>query len=179
MASVTGGTKVAAALAELSRKLNNGRKVVVKVGWVDKETYADGTPVAMVAAIQNFGAPARGIPARPTLSALVLQAPEWPDKLWRLLQANNMDVEKALDLMGFGLAADLEAIFTAANFAPLSKVTLLLRERFPTRDGMTSADVWKAFEDVAAGVEPQAGGHSVPLTWTGQMKRDIDHEVVK
>lgn len=176
--SVKGGDKLEKALAELSRKLNNGRKIGVKVGWLEGETYPDGTSVPMVAAIQNFGAPARGIPPRPTLSALVAQADTWPDKLWAVLQAVDMDADKAMELMGQGLAADLEAIISAGQFAPLSDVTLLLRERFPMREGMTAADVWKAFEDVANGVKP-TGAHSQPLQWTGQMKRDIDYEVTR
>lgn len=178
MATVSGGERVQRALAELSRKLNNGRKVAVKVGWLEGETYPDGTSVAMVAAIQNFGAPARGIPPRPTLSALVKQASTWPDKLWAVLQAVDLDVDKAMDLMGQGLVSDLQQVIRDVEAPPLSKVTLLLRERFPTRDGMTSADVWKAFEDVAAGVEP-SGGSAKPLVWSGQMLRDVDYEVVK
>lgn len=45
--------------------------VSAKVGWLDGNNYSDGTPVAYVAVIHEFGAPAAGIPARPVLRPAV------------------------------------------------------------------------------------------------------------
>lgn len=54
MASVKGGEKLSRKLDEVGRKLGNPRSV--RAGFLEKATYPNGTPVAMVAAIQNFGA---------------------------------------------------------------------------------------------------------------------------
>lgn len=68
MAKVTRKTDafrtVRAALKELDG-------VVGKVGYFDTAKYADGTPIAYVAAIQEMGYAAGGIPARPTLGPAI------------------------------------------------------------------------------------------------------------
>ncbi len=40
------------------------RKSQGKVGWFPSAVYPDGTPVALVASVQEFGSPSKGIPPR-------------------------------------------------------------------------------------------------------------------
>lgn len=48
------------------------------VGWFETAAYPDGTPVAYVAAIHEFGAPKAGIPPRPFMRpAIADNGPEW------------------------------------------------------------------------------------------------------
>ena len=63
MVAVKGGNKFSKALQELAGKIKSGQSV--QVGFLAGATYPDGKPVAMIAAIQEFGAPAAGIPPRP------------------------------------------------------------------------------------------------------------------
>ena len=63
MARVTGGRK----LKEFLRKARSAqaRSKTVAVGFFSTAKYPDGTPVAAVAAWQEFGVPANNIPERP------------------------------------------------------------------------------------------------------------------
>ena len=45
-----------------------------EVGYLPGATYPDGTPVAYIAAIQEYGSPSNGIPPRPTLHPSLDQA---------------------------------------------------------------------------------------------------------
>jgi len=61
MATIRGGDKFEAVLRDIADKLRDGGSV--RVGFLENATYPDGKPVAMIAAIQEFGAPAAGINA--------------------------------------------------------------------------------------------------------------------
>ena len=85
MATLTGGGKLEGWLAGMARKLS--RADTVRVGFLEGSTYPDGTPTALVAAVQNFGAPARGIPPRPFFSNMITKyGPGWGDQLGLGLQ---------------------------------------------------------------------------------------------
>lgn len=45
----------------------------VKIGWFESAVYPDGTKVAEVAAIQEFGSPSRNIPPRPFMRPTVMR----------------------------------------------------------------------------------------------------------
>jgi len=177
VAEIKGGDKLDAALVAIARKLG-GQKRAVRVGWIDGRSYpGTNTSVAMVAAVQNFGAPARGVPARPFFTNMIAEkSPGWPKALAACLKQTNNDAVTALDLMGEGIAGQLEQAITNFQGEPLSPVTLLLRERFPNREGMEFSDVLQARADVAAGEEP-SGAHASPLIWTGIMRNSIAFEV--
>ena len=56
-------------LSEIARGLDKAAKV--RIGFLENATYPDGKPVAMIAAIQEFGAPARNIPPRPFFRQMI------------------------------------------------------------------------------------------------------------
>ena len=58
-----GGGKLQAVL----KKAEEARRKQVKVGFFSTAKYEDQTPVATVAAVQEFGAPKASIPERPLL----------------------------------------------------------------------------------------------------------------
>jgi hypothetical protein len=99
MATISGGTKVDAALAELSRKIT--KAATLRVGFLEGATYPDGTPVALIAAVHNFGAPAAGIPPRPFFSNMVAdKGGTWAPILANALKKWDYDSEAALTLLG-------------------------------------------------------------------------------
>jgi len=148
VAVLTGGGKLDTALADVARKLASSD--AVKVGFLEGATYPDGTSVAMVAAIQNFGAPARGIPPRPFFSNMVsAKSPGWGASLARVLKASNYDATTALRQMGAGIAGQLQTSITETNAPPLAEATIARK------------------------------GFVKPLVDTGHMQDSVDFEVTK
>ena len=88
-------------------------------------TYPDGTPVAMVAAIQNFGAPAAGIPARPFFSRMVQdKSSNWGRSLANIMVENDYAAKKSLALMGEGIGRQLQASIISFDSVPLDSATI-------------------------------------------------------
>jgi hypothetical protein len=177
MVTLTGGDKLDAFLRDLERRATRGG--TLRVGFLEGATYPDGTSVAMVAVTQNYGSPARGVPPRPFFSNMIAdKSPSWPASFETVFRSANYDGHKALELFGQGVAAQLRASIITTSDPPLSPVTLLLRDRFPTDDGYTFADVLQARRDIAAG-EAVPSGHSNPLVWGGTLLNSVDAEVVE
>jgi hypothetical protein len=174
MAEVSGGEKLAEALKQIKDKIRSGAEV--RVGFLENATYPDGTKVATVAALNNFGAPEAGIPARPFFSKMIArQSPDWGERFADVLVASNYDAETALALMGDGIAGQLRQEIVETDSPANSPVTNLLKQRFPTRDGMEFEDVLQARADVAAGESAPPGK---PLSWSGHMLASVDREVI-
>jgi len=72
--NVSGGEKLAAALTRMSRQL--ARPAALRVGFLEGATYPDGKSVAMIAAIQEYGAPRARMPRWLIRQALAKMAPE-------------------------------------------------------------------------------------------------------
>lgn len=171
MVEVSGGTKLAGVIRAMA---DAGQFTEVSVGFLDGATYPDGTPVAQVAAWNNFGAPGAGIPARPFFTQMVQEnGPHWGEAFAGALKMAEGDTDKALALMGVKIAGQLRDAIEAANVAANSPVTDLLFQRFP-KGGQTFADVQQARADVAAGETAPA---KKPLVWTSHMLNSVDFEV--
>lgn len=174
MAEIIGGGKFEQVLSALGERL--GKKTQVNVGFLEGATYPDGTSVATVAAINNFGAPEAGIPARPFFSNMIAEnSGEWADKFATVLKSCNYDTDQALELMGNGMMGQLIESIVNTKSPPNADVTNLLKQRFPTGEGVTFADVQQARHDVAAGITAPAGK---PLSWSGHLLSSVDKEVV-
>lgn len=143
---VKGGDKLGKYLAQIERNLSNASEV--RVGFLEGATYPDGKPVAMVAAIQNWGAPARGVPPRPFFSNMISDKQnEWPGAIANLLKANNFDARKTLGQAGKIIAGQLRESIIKTN-APVLKPATIKRKGFPK-----------------------------PLVDTGHMLKSVDYEV--
>lgn len=120
----SGGALLDAKLREIADRL--GKSASVDVGFHPDANYADGVqPVAMVAAIQNYGAPEAGIPARPFFSEMVREnSPNWGNELAGILVAEDYDGVRALRSMGEVIAGQLAESITQANFVPLAPATV-------------------------------------------------------
>lgn len=174
MAEIIGGGNLEEALKQIRDKVRGGAEV--RVGFLEGATYPDGQNVATIAAINNFGAPEAGIPARPFFSNMIAEnSGEWADKFATVLKSCNYDNDQALKLMGIYIASQLrESIVESDDTAPNSPVTNLLKQRFPTGAGVTFADVMKARHDVAAGKTAPAGKQ---LSWSGHMLASVEFEI--
>lgn len=126
MVEITGGTKLANALARISENVTNAASV--KVGFLAGSTEEDGTSIPLIAAIQNFGAPSRGIPPRPFFSSMVREKRgEWGPLTAAALKANNMDARKALEAVGETIKGELMASIVATTAPPLAASTIRAR----------------------------------------------------
>lgn len=171
---IKGGDKLDAYLKRAAKNVT--KAATLKVGFPEGATYPDGTSVAMVAFLQNFGTGT--IPPRPFFSNMVAQhGPEWPDKIAKLLVANNYDAEITLKIMGFEIAGELQDSIIETDAPALSQITLMLRKMFGNHpEDITGKAVGEAAAKVAAG-ESTGGVSDKPLVWTGQMLRSVDSEV--
>jgi hypothetical protein len=146
VAIVKGGDKLPKALAELGKMVTKAAKL--RVGFLEKARYPDGTPVAMIAAINEYGAPSRGQPPRPFFRRMIsAKQNEWAPAIADLLKSNGMDAEKALELAGAAIAGQLRQSITDLVDPPLAPSTIAKK------------------------------GFDKPLIDTGQMLSSVDHEV--
>ncbi len=123
MATIRGGEKLRAALRETARRFRASG--TLKVGFLEGATYPDGTSVAMVAAVQNFGAPSQGIPARPFFSDMVAnKQDEWGPAIAGLLEANGGNVDAALAIAGEAIVGQLKQSIVDTNAPPLAESTI-------------------------------------------------------
>lgn len=101
------GSRYQRRLEEILRKVKGVKKV--RVGFLENAKYPDGTQVALIAAIQDFGAPSRNIPPRPFFRNMVKdKSPEWSKVIANLLKANNYDARKTLDQTGQVIVGQLK-----------------------------------------------------------------------
>lgn len=123
MATIRGGERAGRYLAALVRTVGEPR--TLRVGFLENATYPDGKSVAMIAAIQNFGAPGAGIPARPFFSNMIQQkSPEWGPAMANLLVANDMNVDRVLNLAGAAIQGQLKQSIIDTNDPPLAPSTI-------------------------------------------------------
>lgn len=170
--NLSGGEKLERRLEAIAAKI--ARPFTLRVGFLEGATYPDGTPVATIAALQNFGSPGGKIPARPFFTKMIEEkSGNWGEALANRLVALDWDLDKALEQMGNGIAGQLRTAIVEMNEPANSPVTALLKSRFP--DGVYEAsDVWEAYADVAAG---ESAPGSKPLVWSGNMLNSVDYEV--
>lgn len=126
MANDLAGAKLQQALTKIAKNLAPaGGKPQVKVGFLSGATYPDGTSVAMVAAVNAFGAPSRGQPPRPFFQNMIAQhGKQWPDQVAKLLKAHDYDARIVLGLMGELIVGQLKQSINDLVEPPLAPSTI-------------------------------------------------------
>ncbi len=119
---VTGGEKLKARLEEMAAALAKARSV--RVGFLEDARYPDGTSVAMVAAVNEFGNPPSR-PPRPFFRGMIRQqSKKWPGEIAQALKHSGYDAEKALDLTGAAIKGQLQEAITTYVGPPLKPATV-------------------------------------------------------
>jgi hypothetical protein len=174
MATLKGGDKLEAALRELAMKVS--KPGTLRAGFLEGATYPDGTSVATVAAMQEFGT--KKIPARPYFRNMIAaKSDEWAPAIGQLLLQNDYDAPKVLAIVGEGIKGQLQQSIVDTTQPPLSPVTLMLRKMFGNHpEEITGKDVGEAARRVAAG-ESYGGVSTKVLDWTGHMLNSVGSEV--
>jgi len=127
MATSTGGDRLGTALARIENQLagSEGGVPEVKVGFLADATYPDGTPVAMIAAINEFGAPSRGQPPRPFFRLVIAaHGGEWSDELEQALKYRDYDGPAALRDMGEVIAGQIRESIQELTTPELAESTI-------------------------------------------------------
>jgi hypothetical protein len=127
----------------------------VVVGWPERKAgqqhRGSTMTVAQIAAVHEFGAPARGIPERSMLRETIrIHDGKYRDAMRKIglgITAGKIDQRRGLDLLGVMIKGDVQQRI-AAGIAPALKPATVRRK-----------------------------GSSTPLIDTGQMRGSLDHEV--
>lgn len=144
------------AMAELAKDK------VAKVGWFESAVYENGTPVALVAAVHEFGAPSKNIPPRPFFRPTIAREEgAWRDLARRGAKAilnGTTTAQNALEALGGKAAGDVAKTIASITSPPLKPATINAKRR-------RRAD------------KKTVGGLSKPLVDTGLMISSLTHTV--
>ena len=134
------------------------KKSKIEVGFFESAKYPDGTPVAYVAAIQEFGYPAGNIPSRPFFRNAISQNDGWKPLATKAMSAvveGRIELNQALNQMGLKMAADVKDSITDGSYEALKQSTLDARQSRKRTQGVASK----------------------PLIDTGQMLQSVTYAV--
>lgn len=141
--------KINAALAKIPKEMQGQE---VQVGYLEGNNYEDGTPVAYVATIHEFGAPSQNIPPRPTMGPTVAANRErYVSQLGKAVAAVQRGAiagHDALEMIGAEVVGDIKQSISLLQ-APALKLSTAERK-----------------------------GFSKPLVDTGQMLGSIQSQVI-
>jgi hypothetical protein len=103
--SFSGGAEMEAKLKEIGAKLAKAGKV--DVGFFETATYPDGTLIATVAAMNEFGT--KKAPPRPFFRGMISkESPGWGTLAAKAVMASGYDTSKALDMVGTVVKEELQ-----------------------------------------------------------------------
>lgn len=123
MVSIKGGSALEARLKELSAKVS--KPATLSVGFISNATYPDGTSVALVAALNEFGVPSRKQPPRPFFRSMIAdKSPGWGKAIGNLLAANGYDATRTMEQVGAGIDGQLKQSIADFDAVPLSPRTI-------------------------------------------------------
>jgi len=123
---LTGGDRLRDHLEKIKQKLGTGE--LLRVGFLEGSTYPDGTPTALVAAVNEFGDPANNQPPRPYFRHMIeAKSPGWGAVMAKNLKDTDYDGNATLARMGEGIEGQLQQSIRDLTSPPLAKSTILAR----------------------------------------------------
>lgn len=134
------------------------KKSKLEVGFFESAKYPDGTPVAYVAAIQEFGNPAGNNPSRPFFRNAISQHGGWKELASKAMTAvvdGRIELNQSLNQMGLKMSADVKDSITDGSYEVLKQSTLDARQSRKRTEGVASK----------------------PLIDTGQMLQSVTYAV--
>lgn len=100
----------------------------LEVGFFESARYKDGTPVAGVAAVHEFGSPARNIPPRPFMRTTAEEKQsEWSNLIAQGSKAvvnGSETAETMLEKIGLSVVGNIKNTITQITTPVLSPVTI-------------------------------------------------------
>ena len=122
MATITGGNKLQSVLQKIATSASKASSV--EIGWpADGSTYPDGTLIAAVAALNEFGHGTT--PPRPFFRNMIAaHSSEWPEAIGATLKTTDYDAAKTLGLTGQAITNQLQQSINDFTSPPLSSRTV-------------------------------------------------------
>lgn len=170
--------------AKLQKAVEDLGHVETKVGWFESARYADGTPVAYVATIQEFGAPSQGIPMRPFMRpTVVTKAPDWRVLMEggaKAILNGTRTPYDVFDILGQVAAGDVRQAIADLVDPPLSQLTIAIRKYLrdaPSGTTMSGKKVGEIASDLkkqGANFDPD-GVSTKPLIFSSLMLGTLTH----
>lgn len=121
------------AFKELAVNLANLGQNQAKVGWFESQKYADGTPIAYIACIHEFGYPEGKIPPRLGMRfTMAAKRPLWrheSETLSKRVLAGKMTGHDAMEAIALVAEAAFVQHISSNPPPPLKAATLASRER--------------------------------------------------
>ena len=119
---------------ELAKRLKGFENKVAKVGWFPSAQYPDdegGLHVAEAAIINELGAPAANIPARPFIRPTIeREGKGWAEQLQkgaRAVMRGAISADEVLHVVGRKAASDIQKTISEVRNPPLAPSTLAKR----------------------------------------------------
>ena len=113
------------------RAITNPDNVVGKVGWFESAHYPGGVPVALVAAVHEFGWPEHNIPPRLGFRATAAACQEpWRQTMAgaaKQVVAGKMTMAQAMEIIGLRAAGDQRKTIATVTQPPLKVDTVKAR----------------------------------------------------
>lgn len=156
-------------------KIENLKSASANIGYLENETYDDGTPVGQVAFWQEYGT--KTAPARPTFRPLIAQQKKaWADQMVKYLWAGRQPLT-IMKLMGEKISGQLKLAIRDTPQKPLSPVTLMLRKMRDEGATITAASIPVALARIRAGEAGATGTRAKALVDTATMLSAPSYEV--
>lgn len=175
-------------LDKINARLEPLKKKVIQAGILGGQ-YVDGTNIAYVGAIQEFGAPAANIPPRPFMSTTSAERRKEWTRLYgegiAAVAAGQLTADALMEQLGSLMAADIQHKISEINAPALSPITIMLRGMRSHDRGLvvTGKTVGEAARRVANG-DDNYGATTKPLVpaesegGTGLLLRSISFKAV-
>lgn len=130
-------------IEKLEQALKNISGLTTKVGWFPGAKYADGTPVAYVATIQEYGSPMNNIPPRSFMRTTIAEKEnEWA-KLARsgakAIIAGNASPIMVMEGLGLAASGDIKKKISEISSPALKDETIANRKRKLTKGNKVGA----------------------------------------
>jgi len=166
----------------LHAELRALERVTAKVGFFEDAKYPDGTPVAYVAAIQEFGYAGNGIPPRSFMRTTVSdQESNWKalfGKQCAKVANGSITAQDAYETVAALAAGQMRKKIGTITSPPLSPVTLQLRKWARAGIPINRTRVAQAAHLVSLGIADSVSGAAAkPLVFDGILLASVTYEV--
>lgn len=142
------------------------KKSKLEVGFFESAKYPDGTPVAYVAAIQEFGYPEGNIPSRPFFRNAISQNDGWKDLANKAMNAvieGRMGLNQALNQMGLVIGSSVQDSINDGSYEALKQSTLDARQSRKRTKGVASKPLIDTAQMLQAVSYSVSDGEIIPV----------------
>lgn len=145
-------------LKDLKAILSAVNKKKIEVGVFETSHYPDGTPVALVASVHEYGSHIKGIPPRPFMRPTAEnKKKEWGERLAHVVKTStsNAEINTGLEAVGLSMAGDVRETITDLWEPALSEKTLdhrFNREERPTLNPKPLIDTGQLLSSITSKV---------------------------